>query len=346
MNMKLNKVKSNRWHAGIGLIEIMIALLLGVIIMLGVTEIATNNSKTRYELQRSARQIEDAAYALRLIESDLTNSAYWGERGEVSPGTLPALCPTDAAGLEATMGYPLQGGVDDVDCPDAGSQIEPKAGTEYLAIRRANSCAMDTTGTTGCEDFGNNFHIQVHACFNAISTDKPGDFAINNVDTTANFPYTKFGCADEAPKYRFLNRVYYVNDQDELVRVELEGTDYTSTTLVENIEMLRFEYGVDTDQDGQVDDDGYPVDPNDPIGASNTWPDVVMVKIYLVVRNDQPSSGYRDTKSYTVAGGTYTVPGDKINHRRNLYTRTVSMRNIAGRREVPAVTASDPNDAG
>ena len=38
---------------GLGLIEIMIALALGVIIMLGVTEIATQNSLTRYELERT-----------------------------------------------------------------------------------------------------------------------------------------------------------------------------------------------------------------------------------------------------------------------------------------------------
>ena len=75
---------------GIGLIEIMIALALGAIILLGVTEIATNNSRTRAELERAGRQIESATYALRMLESDLANAGYWGESGEQpAAGTLP-----------------------------------------------------------------------------------------------------------------------------------------------------------------------------------------------------------------------------------------------------------------
>ncbi len=127
--MKILHSRAERPQAGFGLIEIMISLALGVIIMLGVTQVATNNSETRYELERSARQIENAAYALREMESDITNAGFWGEMGVQPVVTSPPLsppfpvCPDEACDratdddlsstsceLNRAMGFPVQGG--------------------------------------------------------------------------------------------------------------------------------------------------------------------------------------------------------------------------------------------
>ena len=94
--------------------------------------------------------------------------------------------------------------------------------------------------------------------------------------------------------------------------------------------MMRLEYGLDsTNGDGQVDE--YTDDPNVP--DPTAWTNVVMVRISLVVRSTEPSSGTLDTKVYEVAGETYAVPTAFSDHRRQVYTRTVSLRNVAGRRE-------------
>jgi type IV pilus assembly protein PilW len=99
------------------------------------------------------------------------------------------------------------------------------------------------------------------------------------------------------------------------------------TPLVEGVETLRFEYGIDTDGDGQVD-----LDTATPTGTQ--WANVVMVRVSLVVRNLASSPGYSDTRTYTVGGESYTVPTAFQGHKRQVYTRTVSIRNTAGRREV------------
>ena len=97
--MKSIARKQQFLQGGFSLIEIMVALALGAIILLGVAEIFTNNSQTRAEIERTGRQIESGSYALGLIESDLTNAAFWGAAGEQPAGaacrlSVRALAPT------------------------------------------------------------------------------------------------------------------------------------------------------------------------------------------------------------------------------------------------------------
>ncbi len=316
---------------GFSLIEVMVALALGVIVLLGVTQIFGTNSQTRMEIERTGRQIESGSYALGLIESDLTSAGFWGEAGEQpAAATLPPVCPGLGADLTAAatelqdaMGYPLQG-----QAGLTGTCITPKTGSEFLAIRRAASCPL---GSAGCAAANANFHLQVNACFEPSDSSKPlpGELLISTV--LSDLVYTQRDCSTAAPQYRLLSRVYYVNANDQLVRAELSRASGTSTyveePLVEGVESMQFEYGLDTDGDGQVD-----VHTGTPAGTQ--WADVAMVRVFLVVRNLEPSAGYADTRTYVVAGNTYTVPTAFSDHKRQVYARTVSIRNIAGRREV------------
>jgi len=362
----------------------MVALALGIIIMLGVTEIATNNSVTRNELENTGQQIENASYALQQIENELMSAGFWGEMGEQkseidtlnrafpagdacdapTSGELAALpvvpvCPGLAADscdarveLVRSTVYPVDG------ADEAGSScVAPKGGTNFLAIRRVSSCALlnpDGTDNASCEDAGANYHLQVNSCFNPVddSYALPGiDFRIDTDLDNLNYPirlepcpiltsYTPPAAGDRAPMYRFLSRVYFVksivdaggNEVDSrLVLAEFDlnqsTVDYVETELVDGVELMLVEYGLDNDGDGQID-----TYTNTPVGAQ--WSDVVMVRISLVVRNLKPSPGFTDNKSYTVAGAAYTVPAAFARHRRQVYTRTVSLRNVAGRREI------------
>jgi|UPI000312EEE4 type IV pilus assembly protein PilW len=371
------------FQTGLSLIEIMVALTLGIIIMLGVTEVATNNSITRGEIERTGRQIESASYALQQIENDLLSAGFWGEMGEqgVEIDTLNNAFPVDdactaptAAELAALPAVPVCPGLAADSCDarvemvrstvfpvdgadEAGSScVVPKAGTDFLAIRRVSSCALlDTDGTdnTSCDDSAGNFHLQVNSCFDPLDDayPLPGiDFRIDKDLDNLNYPvrlsscpiltaYTPPAATDRAPIYRFVSRVYFVSsivDADgneidsRLVRAELDlnqsTDDYDETELVEGVELMSLEYGIDSNGDGQID-----VYTNAPVGVQ--WADIVMVRISLVVRNLQPSAGFTDNKTYTVLGATHTVPAAFADHRRQVYTRTVSLRNVAGRRE-------------
>ena len=135
------------------------------------------------------------------------------------------------------MGYPVQG-------EDAlgSSCVLPKGGSEFLSVRRAASCAL---GSAGCDPADSNFYLQVNACFEPSdsSLPLPGELIISSV--LADFVYTQRDCAPDAPEYRFLSRVYFVNADDQLVRAELSRASgasvYEETPLVEGVETMKFE---------------------------------------------------------------------------------------------------------
>jgi type IV pilus assembly protein PilW len=383
-----NPLQNQPWlvQRGFSLIEMMIALALGVIIMLGVTQVATDNSEIRWELSRSARQIENATFALREIESDLMSAGYWGEIGAQelivdtsNPGdfVLPPVCPDEIDAIAPQMAeddemlqmmtIPVQGGSEEFACDtvtaDGNSEVSiiPLAGSDFISVRRASSCAL---GEDGCGAANGNFHLQSEACFRAGVDDSalPGVAKViapisATPDLNTVFIHQQRDCDDtasleaRAPIYRLINRIYYLRsygddeeDRGELMRADLVADEYIQTPVVEGVEMLRFEYGMDRNGDGQVDDniDGYTLEPTtkfedeappDEDGFPEGWGDVAMVRIYMMVRNLDPSPGYEDTRDYTIAGADFSVPTGFENYRRQLYVRTVGLRNVAGRRQ-------------
>ncbi|MOA21001.1 hypothetical protein D3C78_1414770 [compost metagenome] len=98
------------------------------------------------------------------------------------------------------------------------------------------------------------------------------------------------------------------------------------TPLVDGIERLHFQYGLDNDEDGEVDE-------FDATPSGDEWGDVVAVRIWLLARNLAATPGYKDKRSYVLAGETAYTPDDGF--KRQLYTSTVRLNNLAGRRETP-----------
>lgn len=318
MRMKGHYSNACGRQRGFSLVEIMVAMGLGVVILLAVTEIFISNNRTSGEIEKTGRQIENGTYALRMLEDELANAGYWGEAGAQSVSTsLPPLCPTDADQLTDAMGYPVQGAADSgTDCEDS------KAGSDFIALRRASTCAV---GSTGCALFSNgDFHLQVSAC----KDESPGSVLLKSA--AADLIFKQRDCSSFAPIYRLFSRVYYVNDNDVLVRAELASGDYSTVTpLVDGIEVIRFEYGIDSGGDGQID--SFKVAPTTAV----EWSNVGAVKVSLIARNPQPTAGHKDERIYTLAGELYEVPEALRGFKRQFYSTTVHLRNAAGRREQP-----------
>jgi type IV pilus assembly protein PilW len=127
--------------------------------------------------------------------------------------------------------------------------------------------------------------------------------------------------------------------------------------LVEGIDGFRVEFGID-----DVSQTGAPVDytsaivwddPEEKTTASNRGdaiPDgayvhcspctagqlmnATSVRIFVLARSREPTQGYVDTKTYDLGAGTTLGPyGDS--YKRHVYTTTVQLPNIAGRRVRP-----------
>ena len=122
------------------------------------------------------------------------------------------------------------------------------------------------------------------------------------------------------------------------------GDDWVQTPLVEGIEELNIEYGIDADGDGNPE--FYNANPNTFTNGGacatctpyNNWFNVVTARVSLLARNIEPSPNYKDPKDYTVgrnAAGADVIVSPADAYRRHAYTGLVRIVNIAQRREAP-----------
>src|SRR3970282_2307983 len=93
-----------------------------------------------------------------------------------------------------------------------------------------------------------------------------------------------------------------------LKRAELTGSGFTIVPLVEGVENLKLEYGIDANGDGMPE--GYSTTPDTYGGcvaaacAVANWRNVTMAKVYVLARNTEPSPGYTNSKTYTLDSAT------------------------------------------
>jgi type IV pilus assembly protein PilW len=125
----------------------------------------------------------------------------------------------------------------------------------------------------------------------------------------------------------------------------MTGTTTSVTPLVEGIEELNIEYGIDWDYDGIAN--GYTADPNNyipagcPAGECTTvrnWSNIVTARVYLLARNIEASPNYADNKTYTLGrdvnnGEVVVTPGGPF--KRHVYSALVRVVNLAERRDAP-----------
>lgn len=312
-------------QGGFTLVEMMVAMLLGIMILLAVSEVFVNNNRTRIEIENTTRQIENGRYAMQLLESELANAGFFGEAGGQSLPDNLWRCPKTEARLRDVMGVPVYGQNNLTSGNQPSCVSNYKFGNDYLAVRRSSTCAA---GSADCDAFkAGYFHVQVSAC----SSSNPGQVLVKSASSTLTAMTRKCIATQKAPVYRFLSRLYYVNSSDTLVVAELGSPNatpsYVVTPLVDGIERLHLQYGLDNDGDGEVDE-------FDATPSGDEWGDVVAVRIWLLARNLAATPGFTDNRSYVLADeAAYTPPPDGF--KRQLYTSTVRINNLAGRREAP-----------
>jgi type IV pilus assembly protein PilW len=227
-----------------------------------------------------------------------------------------------------------------------GADLKPN--TDILVVRRVSTCEA---GAAGClAAAAGKPYIQVARCATEVAV--PANYYEVGLSGTQPFLRHARNCTTVAGLRQYFVRIYYISTDNgsgsaipTLKRVEMNDTStgWVTTPMVEGIDQLQFEYGIDTDGDG--DPDGYTADPNNfnPAGcvgctAVNNWANVMTVRIHLLARNIEPSVNYTDPKTYTLgrdaAGSVISViPADA--YRRHAYHSLVRIVNAAERRDTP-----------
>ena len=145
---------------GLSIIELMIAMTIGLLLLAGLAVVFSNSSQSQRELQKSAQQIENGSYAMEAVTQDIHLAGYYGRYSAYADGTaLPDPCITgDAAALAGALSVPVQGFVaasqasrPDLSATTCGAatwlpNVNLYPGSDILVIRRAGTTPLRYPG--------------------------------------------------------------------------------------------------------------------------------------------------------------------------------------------------------
>jgi type IV pilus assembly protein PilW len=344
-------MKPIRPQSGFSLIELMIAVTLGLIILAALTTFFVQTSENRREMDRNTRQIENGRYAIDLLREDLSLAGFYADTAPLIQPTswvMNDVCPATLAnfGFNAdpyTAPVPLYGYQGGAGAPFLCLQ-NLILNQDIVAVRRFGTESLTPAQALLKND---RWYLQNTRCAAQIEA-TPAEHFVLAATGGGPFPKLEVSCVntDFAPVWRLREQVYYLRNCSVCVpapdgiptlwRAELDPTGPANTmqhyAMVEGIEQMRIDYGVDNTGDGRPD-----VWTRLPATAGE-WANVTSVKVYILSRNLEQSPNWVDNKTYNLGLSGDTAPtNDK--YKRHVYSAVVSLPNRSGPREPQLIAA-------
>lgn len=352
-------------NRGFSLVELMIALTIGLFLVTGLVSLLVSTSHTRTELDKTSRQIENGRYALQLLTTDVQHAGFLGRYTPTTATyTAPVPCDTAGAATMIDLGFDNNTAAPKVPvfifgydaatadataptCITTGNPAFRLAGTDILVVRR-----VSTVGIAAASAVAGETYLQVNACaplnppFVVSST--AGDFTLQ----------TKLCGGATTSIRKYIVRMYYISSCNDcatndngnpiptLKMVEFVNGAMSIRALAEGIQNLQVDYGMDTNSDGAPD--CFVTNPSSatkPACAPVTytwdptiqnWANVVALKIHVLARNNEQTADWTDTRIYSLSeAAAVTVGPFNDKYKRHVYSAVARAVNVSSRKETP-----------
>jgi len=319
-------------QSGVGLIETMIALVIGLFLIFSAVAVQDRSRTTYRTVEAVARLQETARYAFDVIEPDVRMASYWGLTNRpdyiVNSAAPDADLPADLLGAKAVIDACGTNWVIDLDqyiggwnaahdyaLACAAHQDDYRAGTDGLIVRRGAENAPAAL-------VENRLYVQSSRVQGRIFIANPG---CTNPNDPACIPGDYSPLTSETRE--LIATAYYVSnssvgraDVPALRRKRLVAGSILDEEVVPGIEDLQVRFGIDTN--GDTSADTY-VDPAaDPAAHGGQ---IVAATIWLRVRAEDPEFGFADDRAYVYADVNEAPSNDHF--RRIVVSKTISLRN-------------------
>lgn len=355
---------------GLSLVELLIAMAIGMVLALGLTMILANTSRSFRVQDDFSRLLDAGTAAVRYLADDVRMAGFYGTAGSIASvdfasGGIAAI--TNDCGA-VIAGPPLRPWA-----LDTGTPVDVRGGLTQATVN----------ATFPCID-GNNFQpgspvIVLRGALGYRVPDANGDGNLaddllaepNHVDTIyvqslpnqdpntvlftgGNFATLKgsgltrsFPNGDDAGIFEYQAHVYYIRPCSRpappATSCNAPGADggQPIPTLVRH-ELVGDEMRAVPLAEGierisllygiDIDADGIP---NRFVAAPGDWTQVVAVRVAVLARSIQPVAGHDDSgKVYDLGEGApfACTPGANCNFKRHVFTQTVGIRNCGVRR--------------
>lgn len=328
-------------QSGFTLIELMLAMSLGLILLIGIFNVLLINLQS-YRVQASVSRIQEVGrHVLEEFAINIRNAGHLGcvrdnstfqswlnsnyfsnfNQGVVGynagPSDWSTTIPTALDPVSTGTDVLSLAGAVEVDAVIASAMATPTDATIRVRESQAsfvdgdllifsdclNSDLFETSGSTA-DGAGNSVIAN-----NVTSGTEPGN---------TGQPMTKaYDAGDHI--YRHIVTSYFVAPSGQGTGNALwrRVGKRAAEELVEGVDQLQIEFGVDTDGDGGIDSYVAP-------RTTNTN-QVIAVRIFLLLRSLDRLNIDTDTRSFTFAGETFGPYDDRAT--RQLFVKTVAIRN-------------------
>lgn len=352
-----------RWKRGFSLIELMVALTIGLLLINGIVMIVTSSSHSYKELQKVSGQLENGQFAMKILADDIEHAGYYGQYYEVlfDPTSVPTNpCTTNPTTIAADLVVPIQG----YDAPTGSTglpcgltDVDHRDGTDILVIRRVDTVTTPLASLSPGKIYMQTRTGQTPIIAKAQAYTAPTDGTTSTNPNSTTFNLTDKGGSSVASIREFLVHVYFIRPYSVtagdgipmLCRLEFttntdEDTGETTTTfetncLVEGIENLQIDYGIDSSASPSGSPSKYVKAP----ANATEWGNVVALQIHILARNLEKTTGYSDTGTYDLGeAGSLNLGGSTLpspytaadrSYKRRLFSTLVRANNVSMRRD-------------
>lgn len=254
----------SRSLGGFSLVELMIAIAVGLLITTALMTLFVNVSSNNKELARTNTLIENGRFTMQVLEDDLVHAGFWGGyvpefdnfTSTAAPTDVPTAIPDPCLAYSTAnwngtykdnlIGIPVQS----YDAASICTSIlaNKLANTDVLVVRHTHTCLP---GETNCDaDTSGRLYFQSTNC-----NSSPTPYVLD----TTGFTLTNRDCTTLAEKRRFISHIYYIRDYattagdgiPTLMRSEFNLaasvlSHQPAVALIEGVEGFRVELGIDS----------------------------------------------------------------------------------------------------
>ena len=306
---------------GFSLIELFISLAVGLFLFAGVLSVFVGMRTTSSETSSYGNMQETGRFALSVLTDDLMRQGFWGD-------IATSLSANELTAIPAAPGNECQGGglnngtfpgnlghfrtiwgrtattASPISCVD-----DAKLQSDILQIKRVVSTPVANAARTA-----DRYYLVANSSGGQIIDGGDALPTINN-SRIWEYQHHVYYVSEQTLgglTYPVLNRAILVNEMDD-------------EPLIDGVEMVKFMYGVDVDNDAVVDT--Y-------VSANNMtqafWDNefdsrIRAVKVYVLVRDIEPDPNYTNNVVYQL--GDTTLDAFEDNYRRMLFSSTVTLFN-------------------
>lgn len=329
---KLRQAQITIYQKGFTILELMIALAIGLVLFAGVLSVFVGMQSTVKETSSYGELQENARFAISVLTDDLLHQNFWGDyTGSLNLSSLDQA--PNPAGVECTGGGTNNG-------------TYPLAVGEFRTLWGETSAAAAAPATVGATTMScindavpNSDVIQLKRVIARPLAAATANFSylMANADTGALYkmPLTPPAVAPviaNSRLWQYQHHIYYVRETSDVpVLMQWRLTnEMTVAPIIDGIERIYFMYGISNEIDptaaGYGVIDAY-------VSASNMtqalWDNnnsnIVAVKVYVLARSILPDNKYQNQNTYKLGDQADYTPAD--NYRRLLLSSTVTLYN-------------------